>query len=113
VTGWPDNTSAEALVAWTWTTDDDALSLVVVNLTGDAADGVVHVGHAAAAGSRWRLDDLLEGASYERNGDDLADAGLYVARAAWRAHVFTARPMPAGANLTTLQPKDRGHDVNS
>ena len=32
VTGWPDNTSAEALVAWTWTADD-ALGLVVVNLS--------------------------------------------------------------------------------
>ena len=48
VTGWPDNTSAEALVAWTWTAGD-ALSLVVVNLTGQDADGVVHVDHAAAA----------------------------------------------------------------
>jgi hypothetical protein len=98
VTGWPDNTSAEALVAWAWTADDDALRLVVVNLTGHAADGVVHVGHAAAAGSRWRLDDLLDGATYERNGDDLADGGLYVARAAWGAHVFTAVRMPAEAD---------------
>ena len=97
VTGWPDNTSADALVAWTWTAVD-ALSLVVVNLTGQAADGVVHVGHAPAADGRWRLDDLLDGATYERNGDDLADGGLYVARAPWGAHVFTAAPMPAGAD---------------
>jgi hypothetical protein len=98
VTGWPDNTSAEALVAWTWTAGD-ALSLVVVNLTDHAADGVVHVGHSVAAGRRWRLDDLLDGTTYERSGDDLADGGLYVARGAWAAHVFTAAPIPEGANL--------------
>ena len=98
MTGWPDNASAEALVAWTWTADD-ALSLVVVNLTGHDADGVVHVDHAPAAGSRWLLNDLLDGASYQRSGDDLADGGLYVALAAWGAHVFIAVPMPDGAEL--------------
>jgi len=89
VTGWPDNASAEALVAWTWTAAD-ALSLVVVNLTGQPADGMVHVGHAEPAGGRWLLTDVLDGASYERSGDDLADGGLYVALPAWGAHVFTS-----------------------
>jgi hypothetical protein len=98
VTGWSDNASAEALVAWTWTAGD-AVSLVVVNLAEHAADGVVHVGHPTAAGSRWMLTDLLDGASYERSGDDLADGGLYVARAAWGAHIFTAAPIPERADL--------------
>jgi hypothetical protein len=88
VTGWPDNPSAEALVAWTWTAAE-AFSLVVVNLTGHPADGIVHVGHAASAGGRWLLEDVLDGVSYERSGDDLADGGLYVALPAWGAHVFT------------------------
>ncbi len=97
VTGWPDNTSAEALVAWTWT-PGDVVSLVVVNLSGHDADGVVHVGQATAAGSRWLLDDPLAGASYERSGDDLADGGLYVALPAWGAHVFVADPLPEGSD---------------
>jgi hypothetical protein len=87
VTGWPDNTSAEALVAWSWTAGE-ALSLVVVNLSGHPADGIVHVDHAQAAGGRWLLADLLDGARYERSGDDLASRGLYVALPAWGAHVF-------------------------
>jgi hypothetical protein len=98
VTGWPDNASAEALVAWSWT-QGEAVSLVVVNLTDQPADGVVHVGHTVAAGSRWTLDDLLDGARYVRSGDDLADGGLYVALAGWGAHVFTAAAMPDGASL--------------
>jgi hypothetical protein len=88
VTGWPDNASAEALVAWTWSAAD-ALSLVVVNLTEHPADGIVHVGHPQAAGGRWLLEDVLDGVSYERSGDDLADGGLYVALPAWGTHVFT------------------------
>jgi hypothetical protein len=89
VTGWPDNASAEALVAWTWTVGD-ALSIVVVNLSGHPADGIVHVDHAQAAGGRWLLNDLLAGTTYLRSGDDLASGGLYVALAAWGAHVFTS-----------------------
>ena len=77
----------------------DAVRLVVVNLTGHAADGVVHVDHASAAERRWLLEDLLGGASYQRSGDDLADGGLYVALPAWGAHVFIAGPMPDGAEL--------------
>ncbi len=98
VTGWPDNATAEGMLAWTWTADD-ALSLVVVNLTGQEADGVVHVGHASSAGSRWLLKDLLGEASFVRSGDDLADGGLYVDLPAWGAHVFVATPVPEGADL--------------
>ena len=90
VTGWPDNPSAEALLAWTWRDRDDGMTLVVVNLSDGPADGVVHVDHAPAAGRRWRLTDLLDGTTYEREGDDLARNGLYVARPGWGAHVLSA-----------------------
>ena len=88
VHGWPDNPSADRLAAWTWT-DGDRLSLVVVNLSEARADGMVDVGHGAAAGRRVRLTDLLDGTTYERDGDDLAGGGLYVARDGWGAHVLT------------------------
>jgi hypothetical protein len=68
------------------------MTLVVVNLSDGAADGVVHVDHAPAAGRRWRLTDLLDGTTYERDGDDLARNGLYVARPGWGAHVLSAAP---------------------
>ncbi len=103
VTGWPDNPSAEALAAWTWTAAD-ALRLVVVNLTGHDADGVVHVDHAPAAGSWWVLDDLLDGTSYQRSGDDLAHDGLYVALGPWAAHVFVAAPVPEKTDRQRPEP---------
>ena len=71
----------------TWTAAD-ALHLVVVNLTGHDADGVVHVHHAPAAGSRWVLDDLLDDRVYERSGDELADQGLFVALPPGGCHLF-------------------------
>jgi len=91
VSGWPDNPSARALLAWTWR-EAGELTLVVVNLSPGPADGIVHVGHAPAAGRRWLLTDLLDRTTYEREGDDLAEAGLYVARPGWGAHVLAAGP---------------------
>ena len=70
-----------------------------MNLTGQDADGVVHVGHASTAGSRWLLKDLLGDASFVRSSDDLADGGLYVALPAWGTHVFVATPVTEDADL--------------
>jgi hypothetical protein len=76
----------------------------VVNLTGHDADGVVHVDHAPAAGSWWVLDDLLDGTSYQRSGDDLAHDGLYVALGPWAAHVFVAAPVPEKTDRQRPEP---------
>ena len=87
VHGWPDNTSADRLAAWTWT-DGSRLTLVVVNLGDEPADGVVDVRHLPAAGQVVELVDLLDAESYKREGDDLAYHGLYVGRPGWGAHVL-------------------------
>jgi hypothetical protein len=82
VTGWPDNQSCSSLLAWCW-----AQHLVIVNYSGEAADGLVQLG-VEWAGQSWRLQDVLGGESYRRDGDELARRGLYVALPAWGAHVF-------------------------
>jgi hypothetical protein len=96
VVGWPDNSSADALLAWKWTSGA-SLALVVVNLGGGTADGMVHVGHEAAAGRRWLLTDVLDGTTYDRDGDDLAVHGLYVSRPGWAFHVLSCRPDERGS----------------
>lgn len=65
---------------------------MVINLSGAPADGIVHVDHASAAGRQWQLTDLLGGAVYQRDGDDLGANGLYVSRPAWGVHVLAATP---------------------
>jgi hypothetical protein len=37
----------------------------------------------------WRLTELLSGTVYERDGDELADPGLYVALDPWRWHLLS------------------------
>jgi hypothetical protein len=94
VTGWPDNQSCSSLLAWRW-----AQHLVIVNYSGEAADGLVQLG-AEWAGQSWGLQDVLRGESYRRDGDELAGRGLYVALPAYGAHVFRLLPSAASATST-------------
>jgi hypothetical protein len=85
--GWPDNASHLHLAAWCWSRAEGRV-LVVVNLSSWEAQGRVHLPWGGLAGRTWRLDDLLSRDSYERNGDEMAHTGLYVALAPWAFHVF-------------------------
>jgi hypothetical protein len=83
--GWPDNDSFLRLVAWCWSTAGSR-HLVVVNLSAAPAQARVHPPWADLAGGAWMLADLLSDAQFERDGDELAQSGLYVALGGWGAH---------------------------
>jgi hypothetical protein len=85
VEGWPDNRTCEQLVAWRW--DGDAPLVVVVELAGERADGIVRVGPGLP--SPVVLEDVLTGARYERDGAAIAVDGLYVALPPDGVHVFS------------------------
>jgi hypothetical protein len=88
VDGWPDNRSCEALVAWTWSVGART-DLVVVNLSGERADGLVRFGERGAVGrGPVVLTDVLSGERYERDLGDMFTDGLYVALSAYGAHVL-------------------------
>jgi hypothetical protein len=92
VAGWPDNDSCRNLLAWSWTADDVAHGIgryvVVVNLSAEPADGRVGLGWTDLHGRSWNLTDLLDDLVYERNGDELADQGLFVALPPWGCHLL-------------------------
>jgi Alpha amylase, catalytic domain len=90
-TGWPDNASCRSLVAWTWSGDEGgAPHVVIVNLSGEAAQGLVRLPRPDFAGHQVRLHDLLADVDLERDGDELTGPGLYVALDAWQFHVLVA-----------------------
>jgi len=91
-TGWPENRSGENLVAWTWTKDEDRC-LVVVNLSEGAAEARVEVPWDDVRAKRWRLTDALSGAAYDREGDEMREAGLYVDLAPWGCHFLWLQPL--------------------
>jgi Alpha amylase, catalytic domain len=86
-TGWPDNPSYQNLVSWSWVKDNDRY-LIVVNLSDNAAQARVHVTWDELRGKTWRLVDALSDATYDRNGDEMRDLGLYVDLKSWACHFF-------------------------
>jgi glycosidase len=80
--GWPDNQSCQNLLAWAWTPADDAGGvrghLVVVNLSEAPAQAQVPLPWPDLPGRRLSLVDLLSGDDFARDGDQLADPGMYV-----------------------------------
>jgi hypothetical protein len=86
-TGWPDNSSYQNLVAWSWSLGDEHY-LIVVNLGDCSAQAQVRVSWTNTAGAQWHLVDLLSDSFYERDRDEMASQGLYVDLAPWNYHFF-------------------------
>ena len=91
VAGWPDNHTDRDVLAWAWH-NDRPHHVVAVNLSGHASQGRVALAWDGLRGRRWRLTDRLDGGVYDRDGDELADAGLYVDLPPWGAHVLAVEP---------------------
>ncbi len=86
--GWPQDESDRQLLSWCWSAGDSR-HLVVVNLAGAPAHGRVHLPWQDLAGRGWQLSDLLDGRSFQREGDELAADGLYVALDPWASHFLS------------------------
>jgi hypothetical protein len=95
-TGWPDNASFENIVAWSWNGDGDRY-LIVVNLSGAVAQAHVQVSWDDLKGKHWRLTDLLSGAVYERDGDEVLSPGLYVDLQPWGCHFLRSSELGSKA----------------
>ena len=86
--GWPDNDSCRHLLAWSWSGADAGRHLVVVNFSAEPAQGRVGLGGADLRGRGWTLSDLLDDRVFDRNGDELADHGLFVDLPPWGCHLL-------------------------
>jgi glycosidase len=89
--GWPDNQAFRKVLAWCWAKEDERY-LVIINFGQDAAQARVHVPWDDLDGKGWRLTDALTGETYDRSGDEMRDAGLYVELGPWRFHLFRVSP---------------------
>src|SRR5205085_667655 len=85
------------LLAWCW--QGAARHVVVVNLSDQPAQARVELPWKDLQGRRLLLSELFGDATYERDGGELAGAGLFVALDAWRWHLVSLQetvPAPAG-----------------
>ena len=62
--------------------------MVAVNYAPNQSQCYVRLPFAELGNSRWRLQDVLGDATYDRQGNELQARGLYVDLAPWRYHVL-------------------------
>jgi hypothetical protein len=89
---WDGNPTAGNFVVIRWQTGPLEFDLVVVNLAPHPGQCYVPLEVADIATRNWRLRDLLSDEGYERYGDDLAHAGLYLDAPAHAAQIFHFEP---------------------
>ena len=94
-TGWPDNNSAQQLIAWCWEAGDTR-RLVVVNYADAPAQARIHLPWPQLHGEEWELSDQLSDVQFTRDGDELAGDGLYVGLDPWAFHFLAFEPGGAG-----------------
>ncbi len=88
----PGRPPGGGLIAWSWAGEAGAdRHVVVVNLSGEPAAGLIRLDWPDLRGRGWRLADLLTGAAEERDGGDLAGAGLPVALGPWQFRLLALR----------------------
>lgn len=85
--GWPDNASYQNLVAWSWRKGDHRY-LIITNHSDSTAQSRVQIPWEDLRGERWRLSDVLSGATYDRDGDEMHSPGLYVELRPWDCSFF-------------------------
>ncbi len=83
--GWPDNSSFQQLIAWSWVKSPNRY-LIVVNLSENRAQAQVRVPWEEARGATVHLLDALSDASFDRSGAEMLSPGLYVELGAWGCH---------------------------
>jgi hypothetical protein len=91
---WEGNGSWDGFVAFSWDHPAGERLVVAVNHDPQRGQCYVRLPFADLAGHRWRLEDQLGPATYERHGDDLQARGLYLDTPAWEAAVFSLDPQP-------------------
>ena len=86
---WEGNWTWDCFVVFAWQGRGDERLLVTVNYAPNQSQCYVKPPFAALAGRAWRLKDLMSGAMFERDGDDLQGRGLYLDEPPWMARVFS------------------------
>jgi hypothetical protein len=89
VPAWEGNWTSDCFVAFAWRGADGERLLVAVNYAPNQSQCFVRLPFTDLGGVRWRLQDGLGDATYDRDGDELSTRGLFLDVAPWKAAAFS------------------------
>lgn len=85
---WDENETWKNFIAYEWRAADGQRTWVVVNYGGTSGQCFVRFADDSLRGTPYLLRDQMSRAWYQRDGNELADKGLYVDLPAWGYYVF-------------------------
>jgi hypothetical protein len=91
VPAWQGNGSCDAFIACAWQDSGGGRLIVAANYASHPSQCYVQLPFSDLDSGRWRLQDLLGEAQYERDGNDLKSRGLYLDVPPWQYHVFEVK----------------------
>ena len=74
-------------MAWAWAKDSEEY-LIAVNLSDRALQARISLKRPELGSDNWLFTDELSAESYEREGEELAQHGLYVELPPWGCHLL-------------------------
>ena len=86
---WDGNWSSDGFVVFAWQGTAGERLLVTVNYAPNQGQCYVRLPFPDLGKARWRLHDLMGGATYDRDGSDLLSRGLYLDEGPWQCHAFS------------------------
>jgi len=89
VPAWEGNWTWDCFLAFAWQNPAGERLLVTVNYAPNQSQCHVRLPFTDLRDGKWRLQDLLGNATYDWNGNDLQERGLYVDEPPWKASVFS------------------------
>jgi hypothetical protein len=86
---WDGNWTWDCFLAFAWQGTDGDRLLVVVNYAPHQCQCYLRLPFTDLANVPWRLADQLSSESYDRDGNELQNRGMYIDAPPWQASVFS------------------------
>jgi len=93
IPAWEGNWSWDCFIAFAWQNLDGERLVVAVNYAPHQSQCYIRLPFTDLGKGRWRLQDLLGDAQYDRDGNDLQLRGLFLDVPPWQYHVFELRSL--------------------
>jgi glycosidase len=88
---WSGNWTSDGFITYAWTAEDRSRYLVVVNYAGNQGQCRLPLPFPEFCGKPVRLTDVMGTETYDRDGSEIVDPGLYIDHRPWHYNVFELR----------------------
>jgi glycosidase len=89
VPAWEGNWTFDCFLSFAWRGQGGETLLVAVNYAPNQSQCYIRLPFTDLGNTRWRLEDQLSDAVYDRDGNDLQSHGLFLDMAPWQTVVYT------------------------